>query len=450
MTGKLRRNIGFTLMPFAFLFLFDPSYALLDPLPDFFGYFILCLALINLADVNPKIMEAFVKFRAAVILSIAQFASMFMIESLFEGQEKAVISLVFIFVFAVFDAVILIPAYKNFFEGLLYLGTYHDGTAIYECKKEGKPNISERMFALCVVVTIAKELFWVLPELTTLISNSTYEFVNVLRLFAACIIVPITIFWLIKMLVYIKKIKRDVVFIDNLKAFYLEKTNNAEDFFTCRVISIGLITFTVAFVLSFDLFLDNTNIISDVWQYIALILGALLIKRYSKKWISIIIISVLGVVSAVFCDVASSYFFSRYIPENIIKDLDAYNAYYFMLSIYIVEAVVFCSVLAVSLLFMFDVYSKHTDMSSDKKSAEYKYMNRRFKIGSALVMCCGALSALAGVYYFGSLPYSDKSIIFEISGVLSRAICLVFVFASWYFIGYIKSSVKQHSKAYLY
>ena len=57
MNKKLKRNIGFTLMPFAFLFLFEPAYALIDPLPDFIGYLILCTALSNLSFINHRIAE---------------------------------------------------------------------------------------------------------------------------------------------------------------------------------------------------------------------------------------------------------------------------------------------------------------------------------------------------------------------------------------------------------
>lgn len=77
MYGKMRKNIGFSLIPFAFLFLFEPHYALIDLLPDFIGYFIICLAIINLADINLRIREAFWGFRKAIAISICKYVALY-------------------------------------------------------------------------------------------------------------------------------------------------------------------------------------------------------------------------------------------------------------------------------------------------------------------------------------------------------------------------------------
>ncbi len=450
MNGRLKKNIGFTLMPIAFVFLFDPGYILMDALPDFVGYLILCLSLINLSDINPKIMEAFCKFRRAAVLSVLRFASLAVLELFLDGQEKTVTSLLFVFVFAIADMVTLLTGYKKLFEGLLYLGTYHDGAAVYECKKEGKPNVTESMYTLTAAFVIVKNVLWMLPEFTTLMADDTYEFVNVLRLFAAAIIVPLAVIWLLKMLIYINKVKNDQAFIDNLKAFYLEKTQDSQDFFTSRTISLGLTALTVAFVLSFDLFFDNMNIISDVWMYLCAVLGAVFLRRFSPKWRLITVTAIFGVAVSALCDLATTYFFSRYIPEDIIKDIGAYNAYYFMMIAYIAEAVVFCAMLVTGMALMYGIFSKHTDMSLSDGSAEHKEMKRRYRLGSVIVMLLGVISAFAGIYYVYSLPLYDKGEIFELSGLISRAACLVFVFAAWYFIGYVKAAVKQHNRSSLY
>ena len=57
MNGRLIRNIGFTLLPFAFLFLFEPGISIKDPIPDCIGYVIFCLAIRNLADIEIKNKE---------------------------------------------------------------------------------------------------------------------------------------------------------------------------------------------------------------------------------------------------------------------------------------------------------------------------------------------------------------------------------------------------------
>ena len=81
MNGKLKKNIGFSLMPLAFLFLFEPRYTLVDPLPDFIGYILLCAAIINLADINPRVYEAFLGFRKAILVSMLKYVALYMLYS---------------------------------------------------------------------------------------------------------------------------------------------------------------------------------------------------------------------------------------------------------------------------------------------------------------------------------------------------------------------------------
>lgn len=450
MSGKIRKNIGFSLLPFSFIFLFEPSYALLDPLPDFIGYIILCFALINLADINPAIMDALKGFSRAAVLSVIRLASYIVLTFAFEGQEQTVTELLLIFVFALFDAVILIPAYKNLFNGLLNLGIHHDGSAVYYCKKSGGMNRSEKMYLFSCVFVITKNLLWALPEFTSLAGNDTYEFIGILRLFAMTVVVPISIAWLVNIIVYFVKVRKDDQFIKNLLEVYVQKSEASPSFFDMRTSTVGILVLTVAFALSIDMLFDNFNATPDFLMYLLLICGALILRKYSKRWLLLTICSSLGIVTGVTCFISSLYFYSRYLPTDVIRDIGAYNAYYFMLYISVAESVTFMVSLITCLALLYDVYSKNTDLASDIDQAEQKRMNKKFNVGAILTCLFGAISSFGALFYVYSIPNVDKAEIFGMANVLRMVVAIIFIFTFWYFAGYVKGCIKQHCKSYLY
>ena len=450
MSGKMRKNIGFSLLPFAFIFLFDPSYALLDPLPDFVGYVILCLSLINLADINPTIMEAFKGFRRAAILSVVRLASYIVLMLAFEGQEQTVTELLLVFVFAVFDAVILIPSYKSLFNGLLNLGLHNDGSAVYYCKKPDGMNDSEKMQLFSCIFVILKNALWALPEFTSLAGNDTYEFVGVLRLFAMIVVVPFSIAWLIRMILYFVKVRKDEPFVKKLMDIYSQKAQAAPSFFDMRSSTVGIATLIVAFALSFDMLFDDFNATPDFLMYILLILGALILRRYSKKWIFMTVCSSFGLIAGVLCFASSLYFYSRYLPTDVIRNVGAYDAYYLMFFANIAETVTFLTCLMACLALLKDVYLKNTDLVCDIGQTEQKRMKNKFTVGSILIFLFGVVSAAGTLFYVYSIPNVNKAEIFGMANVLRMMLGIMFVFSFWYFAGYVKSCVKQHCKSYLY
>jgi hypothetical protein len=208
MYGRLRKNIGFSLIIFAFFFLFEPSYALIDPLPDFIGYSILCLALVNLADINERIRDSLKGFGKAAVLSLLRFVSLFITAKLFGEDENTIGQLIFVFVFAFFEIFVAIPAYKSLFEGLTSLATFHDGEAVFRKKREKGRSSTEKIYSLTSAFIAVKNVVCSLPEFTSLQTNSSYEFVHLLRIFAIVAVLPISIAWLISVVRYFISVKK--------------------------------------------------------------------------------------------------------------------------------------------------------------------------------------------------------------------------------------------------
>ena len=74
-----KKQISWGLFAIAFVFLFNPNIAIIDPLPDFFGYIILSVALTKLAMINESIYEAKRAFDRMIIVDIGKIIAIFWI-----------------------------------------------------------------------------------------------------------------------------------------------------------------------------------------------------------------------------------------------------------------------------------------------------------------------------------------------------------------------------------
>lgn len=465
MYGRLYKNIGFSLMPFAFLFLFEPGYAILDPLPDFIGYFILCAAVINLADVCPNIRDAFCGFRRAAILSLLRFVSIFLLYNFFYDNEQTVGLLIFSFVFSFFEIVTLIPTYKKFFEGLLSLGMHHDGSAIYhkkvriikKCDRKSKKtitlekisqnNITEKTYFFTVFFVIVRALAMTLPEFTTLSSNSYYEFIILLRAFTIIAVLPVSIIWLIKMIRYCSKIRKDTVFINNISSLYINHANESPDFYKVRVIFTGSIGLFTAFLLSIDIYADWINLIPDYIFYALVILSVIFLSKYSKKWYLSAISSLFGIISSVLCQITEKRFIERFDFSAIRRNIDAYYAHYNVLATKILGSVFFIITVISTLVFLWDIYRSHSELNRVENKREYRSLKKNFVSRSLAVLLTSVLSVSGEIYHiisrpYYTFPYYYSPWYYAYSMPISIALSIIFASVVCYFILYIANSVK--------
>lgn len=460
MNGKLNKNIGFSMLPFAFLFMFEPGITILDPLPDCIGYIIICFAIRNLADINYKIDEAFVGFRKGIMISAARFPAIYLLDSYFIESEQSVGVLLFVFAFSFFELIVLIPAFRSFFEGLLSLGVLHDGSAVYfkklkkikltdqdgnECYdiKESKRNITEKAYFLTAAFLIVKGCAVTIPEFTSLSTNSSYEFVSLLRIFGFLIAAPIGIVWLIKMIIYCIKVRNDDLFISNLCAVYKKNSLENPNIYVVRKISVGLISLIVAFIASMNTYSDYIDLIPNYCFYIVVIIASLFLKKHSKKWLAIVITGSIGCVLGYISHIFTVAFHSEFYPAAIRKSLEAYYAYYKMLTLHAIDAVIMQITVLLVLLMLWDVYKVHSDVGIVENHKEYRLYKGKFVKQSVIIYITSIISSASEVYYIFAQPfYYLQNWYFYYSAIISVSLSLVFVFAICYFIGFVNNSVR--------
>ena len=448
MNGKLKKNIGFSLMIFAFFFLFEPSFGLIDPIPDIIGYAILCSALINLADINDRIYASFKSFRLGMLFSALRAVTYIVLENVFVDDEQTVGLLLFVFIFAVCDFIWIIPGYRALFDGLLSLGMFEGGDAVYYRKREKGRNASEKLKGLTIVFLIVKNLIWVLPELTTLEANTSNEFIGIMRILSAIIMIPLSLVWLIKMTVYIVRIKKDRPFIETLENKYRERTENAEDFFTCRSVCTYLSVMIIAFVLSLDIYSENVNYLPDVLFYAVLICSVFFLRKYSKAWIPISILSLFGGVSSILIFISEKAFFDKYFIESIRRDPDAYESYNRLLALYIIQAVIF-AVTAVSVLLFLRVLFKKNLLIAENEEKTIAFKNKGFIAKAVIYSLMSLISAAGSVFYVISLPLHKFSWVYAYSNVICGVISLCFAVSAYVLIQCVKDKLKSNTQPYL-
>lgn len=449
MQGRLRKNVGFSLILFAFFFLFEPSYALIDPLPDLIGYTVLCIALINLADINDKIHTAFKAFRKGIVLSVLRLIANLTIDKIFAEGERSVGQLLLVFVFAILELVILIPGYRSLFEGLLSLGMFEGGEAVYYKKSDKGRNATEKTYLLTVVFLIVKNLVCALPEFTSLQTNSGYEFVGIMRILAIIVVAPLSVIWLAHMLAYFVRIKKDADFIAALSQKYLDKASATPDFFTCRALTLGLYTVLGALVLTFDFYVEGVNILPDFFFYGTVLILAVFLRKQigSRAWITVT--SAIGAIFSVVIYVVEKSFFSMFTIEAVIRNFEAYNQYNLLVCLYAVKGIVFVLLtyfVIREIYGSFDRYIGARHESNDSYTAEHG-KNLRARVFVCFVL--GVLSAISTLYRVLALPYHGISWIYYYSGIISGVIQLAFVASAGALILYLVGEVKYNYKSFL-
>ncbi|MBO7303172.1 MAG: hypothetical protein J6U68_03190, partial [Clostridia bacterium] len=140
----------------AFVFLFNPNVAIIDPLPDLIGYLILSLALTKAAMINETLYDAKRSFERLVILDAGKLIAIVWTFGIEAASERDTSLLLWSFVFGVLEVLLAIPAYVKLFEGFTLFGNFHPNTSILGIKESKKKSHTDFFKALSVFFVIFK------------------------------------------------------------------------------------------------------------------------------------------------------------------------------------------------------------------------------------------------------------------------------------------------------
>ena len=419
MKTKQKKGMGLSLIILSFFFLFNPEFAAVDPIPDLIGYIIMYFALTRLSDIDTHIEEARRKFRYAIYAGLAELAALAILFGLVIESERSIVLLIMTFVFGIADILILLPAYRELFEGFANLGMLCDGSAMF-IKKNGKGTRTETVTIITTILVITKATLACLPEFTSLIDNSEYRFVGILRGFAFIISLTVGLIWLITITRYISAINKDNTFMENICEKYTVLRQTRPLLFVKRQLLFGIGVICAGLALSLDLYGDYFNFIPDFLAAGVVLFGAWSLRKFSSRWKIVALISAIyGLISAASWTL-SVRFFNEYYPQAAQKVTDAYNKYQAMFIADIADAVCFVILVIACTALFADIAKAHAAPKDKDTLSEGDLYFEELRRGKIILILLATLSSAVTLYYVYSLTsysnawYVEMSVIFTI------------------------------------
>ena len=354
----------------SFIFLFNPNISIIDVLPDFVGYILLCLALSKIADLNDYLFDALKIFKRMVLIDAGKWLAIFWVFNMTVVDQKNSSILLFTFVFSVLELLFLLPAYKKLFEGIIQLGyTIPNNTILSNEKKSGRINKTKKRTFLFV---IAKAVLAVLPELADLTNASydetlgmgvvnLYNYIGVMRFLAFIPAFVIGIIWLINMIKYFNFLKRDEIFMNGISDKYNNSVLPRKGLFVKRSFYTFIILIITALCFTADFRVEYQSVLPD---FIAALIfaGAFIILSSHievKKRYWIISTSLLFGFS-VLSGICEGVFFKEFYYGAIYKSLEAQNLYTVLVAVNILKALALIAVLISLYVALLNMIKIHT------------------------------------------------------------------------------------------
>lgn len=353
----------------ALLFLCNPNITVIDPLPDFIGYMLLCVALYRLSDLNESIGGACTAFKRMIFIDAGKWLAIFWIFGMSVTSERSSSILLWTFVFAVVEMICLFPAYINLFEGFTQIGYRYSSAAIFG--KGGKTSKTDKLKILTLIFIGLKAVLCVLPEFADLTNSiysesvggimTLYRYIGIMRVLGMLPIAVCGIIWLISMFSYFNAVMKDEELCGALCQKYETDVASKRGIFVRRNFKTVTLLALISFVLTIDVRIDSQNVVPDFLAAIFFIILFAFVERYNskktKRWIvSTSFYTVISVVSFA----VEFYFFEKYNYFAIIRDDMAMKVFYIMIAVNIIKAICFVWMLFDLYKVLSNAISEHT------------------------------------------------------------------------------------------
>lgn len=357
----------------SFIFFFNPNVIVIDILPDFIGYMLLCGALLKLSDFNDTVGEAVGGFKKMILVDGAKWLAVMWIFGISSPDERTSSMLLWSFVFCVLEMIFAVPAFLKLFSGLSELGDVLENSAIHGRKTGNRKSYTERVSRFTVIFVSIKAFGAFLPELADFgnvarrmrelgnmlydpnkVFVNIYDFIGLLRGFAFIFTLVFGIVWLVKIMSYFKRVRKDSVFASGLSALYAERVSSKIGIFINRYVKTGFFILGAGIFLTLDLRLENINAIPDFLGGIFILAFALYMgkRAIANKW-AITVMSAAYFFATCFSSYAENHFYSNYSFSAVLRDEEAASAYWTM-----VGAIAFSGILLIIFGFLLSMLLK--------------------------------------------------------------------------------------------
>ena len=472
---KSMKSIKSGWLTLAFVMLFNPNIHLIDFLPDFIGFLILAKFIEKAADAAPYFEEArraFIKLAFISAAKIPALVIMTLVRSK-NTQDNDIIAL-FALVFATLELIYLIPAVKNIFDALSYLGERGSVDALV---KSDSLISTDALRSFTLTFAIFKCALYTIPEFFKLTRNvelgSDDSILTGSRFYPWAIMASMILgfvfggIWLYRITRFSKKVKSEGRFYQALEE--IATVNSYEEYekkVSYRFINRTFLFLILAAIFSVDLTFSDYNDVNLLPSFISGILFTLgllgIIKSIGDKRLGIA-----AFISALLYNVTSLI---KYVFE--IRFLDKFNyadlfrhysetAEGEYLKIEILAVIEFVFYIALTVIF-FMAMKKYTDSHLGKwqddsnpniKARYYKDINIKTVIITVMNGLIGLLS-FANVFVQGNVKiiFTDSNNVTKPAlfvpylpwfGLLMTAVSVIYSLYSVYYFNFIKDEERH-------
>ena len=423
---KTGKYLGISLFTAGAVCLFDPFISVVDVLPDALGYLFMLLGLYRLADMDDRLMEAAKGLRYLALIGVARLLSLFLAFGLVSPNEQPVFLLLILFTLGVLDCIVLIPMWKNFCGGILYLGSRNNATAMFDRRGMGGRtriyNVVERYSACSAVFFVLRELCAILPEVTVLThekggveageATQFYDFVGLYRLVGCGVSLVLGIAWLVMTVRLIRKLKGDTPFFAALTEKYNAEVLTRRDLFAMRAVKASLGCLLMAAVCALDVYLDNVNVLPDFLAALFLVLSVVFLRRYAGKNIPALVAAVAyGLVSGFSWYLQVTGYFHQGYFGDILNSDSVHLCWQNVLTLEAVAATLLVVAVILILRSLYVMVKRYTGVYAFRDGADGGYAVERTQAIHTLIRkklirvgVLAGLTALSTMLWWGVIP----------------------------------------------
>ncbi len=473
--NKGMKNVGYGSIIFAFIMIFNPNIQLIDVFPDFIGFFILAKAIEKAADAAPYFEEARSAFTKLAYISLAKIPAL-VIVALVRSKNTMDNDIVALFalVFATVELIYLIPAIKNIFDALTYLGERGNVPSLI---KSDSLISTDALRSFTFAFAIFKCILYTVPEFLKLTRSvelgSSMSVVTGSRYYPWAIMASIVLgvifgsIWLCRMIRYTRRIQIEGKFYSAIEDIATENSYaEYEKKVYHRFVNRTFLFFILSAIFSFDLTFSDYNDVNLLPSFVSGILftvGLLgLIKCSGNKKLAISAISVsalYNVSSAVKWGFEIS-FLDKFKYADLFRHYSdtAVSEYSKIEIMAVVEFVLYLALMAVFFIAMKEYTNSrlgrwNEDSNPDIKARYYKEINTRTAIITSIATLVGVIS-FAKVFVQGNVKLlftnsTDVTMpaLFVPSlpwfGLVVTLVSIIYAFYSAYYFNFIKDEERN-------
>lgn len=442
---KVKKTLGLSLVSLSFFFYFIPDFmAVIDLTPDFIAYILLVAGLTALSDMNESVAAARKVFSRMILFGVLKIVAFVVAFTLSDGFEQPTTLLLFGFILALAECLFLIPAYRDLFDGILYLGMRENGAAVFEYKGKSKKNITEKIKRSTVRFIIIKNLCVLLPEMLSLSVNDgfdayNYSFAGEINVFRAIGFLTALVFgivWLVKIETYFSKIKKDLPFMDTLREKYRAEILPREELFLSRRLKLGLILLGIGTIFAIDIYVggnDGFSILPDALFAAFYIAGILVLSRKKQKLTiaATAVAAVYGVFTTIMWKLGYDFSY-KYTPRQVSLNEDVNNVWKWLVAGSVVEALLFVATFSLTAYLLVKTINENTGFVSTRESAAPDLRAEDIHKGLRIrIYVSAALAAVAAVFTpFRIIMFTSATYIADISWIIESVATAVFAAAA--------------------